>query len=138
MKKLTSLIIPVFLITGCEPSQAIKVEHNYHEIKDHLIPWEDVFSQEEHDYLVYFYSERCGHCNSIKNDVISYYLTTEETMYFVCTDIDAVFGSQSDLTGIDNITDFYIFVIPFLARLVEYAISKYYVGSSAILDYIHN
>ena len=59
-------------------------------------------------------------------------------MYFVCTDIDAVFGSQTDLTGINNITDFYIFGTPFLARLVEHAISIYYVGASAILDFIHN
>ena len=138
MKKLTSLILPVFILTGCEPNQRTEVKHNYHEIKDSLIPWSNVFDQPEHNYLVYFYSERCGHCNSIKNDIISYYLSTEETMYFVCTDIDAVFGSQSDLTGVNNITDFYILGTPFLARLVEYAIANYYVGASAITEFIHN
>ena len=138
MKKLTSLILPVFILTGCQPNQKTEVKHNYHEIKDSLIPWSDVFNQPEHNYLVYFYSERCGHCNSIKNQVISYYLTTDESMYFVCTDIDAVFGSQSDLTGVDNITDFYIFGTPFLVRLVEYAVSMYYVGATAISNYFDN
>ena len=138
MKNLTSLILPVFVLTGCQANPKPEVKHNYYEIKDSLIPWDHVFAQSENNYLVYFYSERCGHCNSIKNEVISYYLTTEETMYFVCTDIDAVFGSQTDLTGINNITDFYIFGTPFLARLVEHAISIYYVGASAILDFIHN
>lgn len=138
MKKLTSLILPVFVLTGCQANPKPEVKHNYHEIKDHLIAWEDVFNQEEHNYLVYFYSERCGHCNSIKNDIISYYLTTDETMYFVCTDIDAVFGNQTDLTGVNNISDFYIFGTPFLARLVEHTISNYYVGATAISNFINN
>ena len=139
MKKLSCLAIPLLLLTGCtNNTKPKKVVYNYHEIRDNLIDWVDVFNQIEHFYLVYFYSERCGHCNSIKSDVISYYLKNIKRMYFVCTDIDAVFGSQSDLIGINNITEFHIFGTPFLIRLVEHKISNYYVGASAILDFIHN
>ena len=138
MKNLTSLILPVFVLTGCQPAQKQPIKHNYHEVKNSLIPWSDVFDQNETDYLVYFYSERCGHCNSIKNDVISYYLTTDRIMYFVCTDIEAMFGNPKDLIGINSISEFYIFGTPFLVRLIEYAVSEYYVGANSILNYINN
>ena len=137
MNKLTSLVIPLLLLVGCSNAKKQEPEnHNYHEIRNNLIDWVDVFNQLEHDYIVYFYSERCGHCNSNKNDIISYYLTTDNKMYFVCTDLDAIFGSQKDLRGIDNIDDFYIFGTPFLIRLQEYVVSEYYAGTNAILNYI--
>ena len=138
MKKLSSLIIPIFVLTGCKAQSKQPVKHNYHEIKDSKIDWVDVFNQIEDDYLVYFYSERCGHCNSIKNEVISYYLKTDKSMYFVCTDLDAVFGSQSNIVGVDNIDDFYIFGTPFLIRMLEFKVSEYYIGANAILEFINN
>ena len=137
MNKLTSLVIPLLLLTGCNNTKKHEPEsHNYHEIRNNLIDWVDIFNQPERDYVVYFYSERCGHCNSIKNEIISYYQTTDKKMYFVCTDYDAIFGPQTDLRGIDNIEDFYIFGTPFLIRLQEYTLTEYYAGTAAILNYI--
>ncbi len=138
MKKLSSLIIPIFVLTGCQAKAKPVVQHNYHEIKDRRINWEDIFSQEESDYLVYFYSEHCGYCSSIKNEVISYYLKTDKVMYFVCTDLGATFGPQSNLVGIDNVTNFYIFGTPFLVRIMEFKVLEYYVGASSILEFINN
>ena len=139
MKKALSLVLPILLITGCEPKKQVqKEQHNYHEIKDRLIDFANVFDQAEFDYLVYFYSERCAHCNEIKNDVITYYLNSDKDMYFVCTDLDVVFGPQSDLTGIDNIDDFHIFGTPFLVRMVEHKVNEYYAGTRAILSYFDN
>ena len=138
MKKISCLAIPLLLLTGCtNNTKPKKVEHNYHEIRDNLIDWVDVFNQIEHFYLVYFYSERCGHCNSIKSDVISYYLKNIKRMYFVCTDYDAIYGQPKDLRGINNIDDFYIFGTPFLAEIFEYSVADYYAGTNAILNYIN-
>ena len=136
MKKLISLVVPLMLLVGCNNIKKAEVKHNYHEIKSDLIDWIDVFEQEEADYLVYFYSERCGHCNSIKNDIINYYLTTSNRMYFVCSDYDAVYGPQKDLRGVNNIDDFYIFGTPFLVRIQNYTVSEYYAGTTAILNFI--
>ena len=137
MKKLISLVIPLLVFASCKSNNNKKVEHNYHEIKEDLIDWVDVFNQPEHDYLVYFYSERCGHCSSIKSDMISYYLKNIKRMYFVCTDYDAIYGPQKDLRGINNIDDFYIFGTPFLVELFEYTVIEYYAGTNAILNYIN-
>lgn len=138
MKKLICLTLPLLIITGCSPSNKEEQNHNYHEIRDHLITWSDIFSIPSTDYLVYFYSERCGHCAEIKNRVIDYYEHTSNEMYFVCTDIDAVYGKTIDLTGIDNVEDFYIFGTPFLTRIYQYKVKEYYAGSNAILDFINN
>lgn len=138
MKKIVSLLVPLLTVCGCSTSSSTsETIHNYHETKNSLIPWSDVFLQEENDYLVYFYSERCGHCNEIKQDVISFYLKDLINMYFVCTDIEAVFGQSKDLIGVNNINDFYIFGTPFLSRISSYCVSEYYVGSTQIRNYIN-
>lgn len=137
MKKINSLVIPLLLITGCTANQSKSIKHNYHETKEALITWSDVFNQPEHDYLVYFYSERCGHCNEIKNQVIDYYLSSINAMYFVCTDIEAVFGQQGEIIGVSNIEEFYILGTPFLIEIHEYVVMNYYAGTRAILDFIN-
>ena len=137
MKKIICLALPLLLITGCKADNKQEPFHNYHEIRDHLISWENIFSVNSNDYLVYFYSERCGHCNEIKSTVIDYYLHTEKDMYFVCTDLDVVFGNPSDITGVDNIEDFYIFGTPFLTRIYQFKVKEYYAGTKSILSYLN-
>lgn len=138
MKMITTLALSTLIITGCTSNNRKTEEtHNYHEIRENIIAWNDVFLQDSNDYLVYFYSERCGHCNEIKQDVLSFYFKHLIDMYFVCTDIEVVFGQYKDLTGIDCIDDFYIFGTPFLTRLSENKISDYHVGSNAIKEYVN-
>ena len=136
MKTPITITLSLLLLCGCSPQKPPEEEHNYHEIKDKLIDWNYIFEQEENDYLVYFYSERCGYCNEIKQDIIKFYLAEIIPMYFVCTDFDAVVGPRGDLTGVDNIDDFYIFGTPFLSRLKNHKIANYYVGVSEIRSFI--
>ena len=112
------------------------VFHNYHEIKDRLIPWNEIFNQEEDYYFVYFYSETCGHCNDIKQDVLNYYFESINPMYFVCTNYEAVIGPKKELYGIDNIDEFYIFGTPFMIEIKDHTILDYYAGTIEILEFI--
>ena len=125
MHRFKYLLLLPFLLLSCSEDVTI---HNYHEIREHLISWNSVFEQSEDDYLVYFYSERCRHCNEIKQYVISFYLEGSCPMYFVCSDFEVVLGPKKDLKGIDNIDDFYIFGTPFLVRILLHSIESYYVG----------
>lgn len=134
MSKLKLIIFSILLLTSC--NNETPIYHNYHETKNSLISWHDIFTQEENNYLVYFYSERCGHCNEIKQDVISFYLEDIYPMYFVCTDIEVVLGPKNSLVGIDNINDFYIFGTPFLLNLVDHKVDSYYGGASEVKEYI--
>ena len=135
MPKFKTLFFLTLLFASCS-QETEPAKHNYHEIKDSQISWSDIFVQEEDSYYVYFYSELCGHCSDIKQDVISFYLKEEYVLYFVCTDYEKVTGPKKDLKGIDNIDEFYIFGTPFMVLLDDHIISDYYVGSSEILELI--
>ena len=135
MLKPLNLLVLSLLVSSCGQSEPI-VTHNYHEIKVHLINWNDIFVQCEDYYLVYFYSERCGHCKEIKQDIISYYFKDINPLYFVCTDIEVEIGPSKDLIGINNIDDFYIFGTPFLIEITNREISNYYAGQAQILEFI--
>ena len=63
-------------------------------------------------------------------------LKNKQRMYFVCTDYDVVFG-QGDISGVDNIDNFYILGTPFLVKIMEYTVTEYYAGTKAILDFLN-
>ena len=137
MKKISSLIIPFIILTSCNDENNSDDSHNYHETKESLIVWNDTFNQKEDEYIVYFYSETCGHCNAIKQDVISFYLKEYIAMYFVCTDLGVVYGNNKSIIGIDNIDDFFIYGTPSLCEIFSHKVESYYVGEKEILNYLN-
>lgn len=134
MPKLKSLVLPLLILCSCSNEPA-PIFHNYDDIKDNLISWSDVFNQEG-DYYVYFYSERCGHCNDIKQEIINLYLEELVNLYFVCTDIEAMLGPIKDLHGVNSVDDFYIFGTPFLVEINNCYVVDYYIGSEEIRGFI--
>ena len=135
MSKLLSFLLLPLLVSSCSEIEE-RPFRNYHEIKDRLISWNDVFNQEEDYYLIYYYSERCVHCNDIKQDVLYYYFNITTSMYFVCTDYEIVVGPKEDLRGIDNVDDFYIFGTPFITEIKDHIVLNYYAGTEEILAFI--
>ena len=125
------------LLSGCVPTSNIElVIYDYEDVSDARIKWSDIFSQEEDQYSVYFYSVTCGHCAEIKQNVLSYYFLDIETMYFVQTDEETKFGAVVVLTGISDIDLFHIFGTPFLVNIKEHSVSSYCGGVNSILKYI--
>lgn len=135
MPKLNRLLLLLFLITSCGSSYA-QTKHNYHEIKDRIINWNQIFEVNDERYLVYFYSERCGYCNDIKQEILNYYFLHIDSLYFVCTDLEIKTGPIKELTGINNIDYFYIFGTPFLVEFNLQTVTNYYVGKDDILSFI--
>ena len=135
MSKLEKLLISLLILCSCSKQQEI-IFHNYDEIRNSQISWENIFINEDDDFFVYFYAEKCGYCNEIKQSVLNFYLKNLVTWYFVNCDYEIRIGPTKDLTGIDNSDDFYIFGTPFLIRLQYQVVTDYYVGSQQILDYI--
>lgn len=135
MSKFIILLAFSLLISSCGSNNE-PIFHNYHEIKDRLIVWNQIFELEEDYYLIYFYSERCGYCNDIKQEVLNYYFNLSSSMYFVCTDYDIVTGPAKDLVGLNNIEEFYIFGTPFLIEVKEQSVTNYYAGKEEILAFI--
>ena len=135
MKKLKFILLPMLMMCSCAEQTEIVI-HNYHEIRNSLISWENIFFIEDDEFFVYFYAEKCGYCNEIKQSVLNFYLKNLCVFYFVNCDFEIKTGPIIDLRGIDNLDEFYIFGTPFLVKFEYRAVTDYYVGSQQILDYI--
>lgn len=143
MKKL--ILLSMTLLTSCsagvveEVPTVIVPEYDYSITKDDQIKWNDLFSQKEERYLVYFYSEYCGYCKSIKQEVLSYYLLNKEKMYFLdAIKEDAVFKSPAnDIIGLTSIDNFHIAGTPMIVEFIELTVTNLYVGCDNIRLYFN-
>ena len=135
MKKLLFLL-GVVLVSCSQQSPTKTTNYHYSDVEDH-IDWYDSFVQDSDEYLVYYYSETCAHCTLIKQEIIVYYFSEVEEMYFVNTNLNSKFGPTKDLKGICDINEFYIFGTPFLVKFKNHIVSDYYPGVSKILDYLN-
>ena len=132
------LLLFALLISGCSNTHAniISKEYDYSDVTTH-IDWIDVFSQAEDLYLVYFYSLTCGHCKEIKQEVLSYYFSSNETIYFVQADEKTIYGSSGELIGASDVSNLFIYGTPFLIKLENHVIVEYYGGEKGIREYIN-
>ena len=126
MKKLM-LILPILLLSSCSiykssehpflSSQEVSINHEYEEISNQKILWNDIFSVAKPTYFVYFYSLVCQNCNSIKNEIIEYGLANDD-IYFVQDSKEFVFGNDITKTiGISDISFFFISGFPTLIEI---------------------
>ena len=72
IKKITFLFF--ITLTSCFSNEKddVQKEYQYNDFPSSIIEYENVFDQEEVNYLVYIYSLNCRHCQQIKNDVLSF------------------------------------------------------------------
>ena len=77
MKKLM-LVFHILLLSSCSiyesteqsflSSEEVSINHEYDEIVNQKLLWNDIFSVAKPTYFVYFYSLVCQNCNSIKKE----------------------------------------------------------------------
>ena len=137
MKKCTLLVLFLAIFTSCSATKNNnKIERDYDDIEK-TITWSEIFKLDLDEYYVYFYSKTCGHCKELKPMILDYYFSTDEELYFSEANEETVYGKKSDLYGIENIDDFYIFGTPFLIKIKEKVLVEYYSGVSEIREYIN-
>lgn len=142
MKKL--LPLSILLITSCsnEAPQPVLEENrvvlDYSITEQDQIHWVDVFSQEEERYMIYFYSETCGYCRILKEDILNYYLLNKEKIYFIdAIKENATFKSPAnEMIGIKCIDEFYIAGTPMLVEFTNWTVTNLYSGVDNIKMYI--
>ena len=138
MKRCYLLILPM-LFSCANLIKEEKIELDYSVIlESDFIRWEDLFEKEEESYKVYFYSETCGYCKKLKEDILSYYLLNKERLYFCNTDTNNVVLKSNDeyLIGCDNIEDFFIPGTPYLVSFIKNKVEEIYKGLKQIKEYI--
>ena len=99
-------------------STSYETIHDYSEISDKKINWNEMFSVNYKQYFVYFYSLGCHHCNELKNDIIEFALNGQEHIYFIQESIDFVISDNIDNTiGISSIENMAILGFPSLVYI---------------------
>ena len=141
MKKLM-LILSILLLSSCSiyessdqsflSSEEVSINHEYDEIVNQKLLWNDIFSVAKTTYFVYFYSLVCQNCNSIKNEIIEYGLANDD-IYFVQDSKEFVFGNDITKTiGISDISFFFISGFPTLIEIDNAILVNHFVGVNNI------
>lgn len=138
--KYTLLLIPFLVSCGfsnneeSESEYSIISPHDYSEVSDKTISWENILSQEDGFYYCYVFSKTCSHCNAIKDYVIDYALH-KNNMYFVEYNKDipilADVSSTIDATSIDKIG---ILGTPTLLEVFNHTLISNVAGEKNILQ----
>lgn len=147
MKKLM-LILPILLLSSCSiyksseqsflsSSQEVPINHEYEEIVNQKLLWNDIFSVAKPTYFVYFYSLVCQNCNSIKNEIIEYGLANDD-IYFVQDSKEFVLGNDIlNTIGVSDISFFFISGFPTLVLIKNSKITNHIVGTKNIIDFLN-
>ena len=129
MRKFIFVIVLSSIIGSCSPNTKIEkedfdivipdLEHEYTEVSEKIIFWEDIFGFDQEMYFVYFYSQTCSHCEEIKNEMIEKALASDN-LYFVQSSNKNVLKNDVSFTiGVGNVGDFAILGYPSLVKIVN-------------------
>ena len=146
MKKLM-LILTILFLSSCSiyesseqsflSSQEVSINHEYDEIVNQKLLWNDIFSVAKPTYFVYFYSLVCQNCNSLKNEIIEYGLANDD-IYFVQDSKEFVFGNDIlNTIGVSDVSFFFISGFPTLVLIKNSKITNHIVGTKNIIDFLN-
>ena len=111
--------------------------YEYEDIKDKEIKWSDIFTVEYSHYYVYFYSPFCGHCLSIKNEVIRYSFCGSEKIFFVEASDEIKIGTNTELTiGATTVEEVWILGYPSLVDIENGVLIMNIAGANTIREFL--
>ena len=123
---------------GSKKEEPIK-EYDYEDVGDQMICWNEILSIDSESYYAYIFSRTCGHCNEIKQQVISYALNNKERFYFVEYSKDIpIITDASSVIGKDNVCDIGIVGTPSMFLVANHVVMENIVGSKNIVKTLTN
>ena len=131
MNKNIFLILPALIaLTGCDklPNMSLAkvtdetyqtIEHDYKEITSKKIDWDEMFSQPQNEYKIYFYSLTCGHCKNLKNTVIEFALQNDNFFFIEASEKVVIQKDVSNTTGAVSVSGMAIQGYPSLVKIEQ-------------------
>ena len=106
------------------------------------IKWADCLTQEEEDYLVFFHSDTCSHCQEIMGDVIAFSHEDIKKTYFANIIFEGekirVEKDKEALVGVDNIEEFYIRGTPTIIEVENGVVTANIAGKDDCLTFLNS
>ena len=137
------MVFPLFLLVlGCKSnrtsinSESIEEEivYDYDLVIDKTINWSDIFNQQLEKYLVYVFSETCGHCNEIKEDIIKQALVREDFFFVSYSKEISASEDVTNTIGKSKISEISILGTPALLGVENGILISNVAGQKAILQ----
>lgn len=133
------LLIP--LLFSCSNSSSeddpIIPTHDYNEVSEKFITWENVLSNNKKHYYVYCFSRVCKYCEEMKNEVIDIALNNAPNIYF-CNGNDIVIKDIDPIgtIGIRDVNYLFIRGYPSLIEIENNTVNAHYLGRNKVITYL--
>ena len=135
MKRLLFLI-PFLLMVSCKKEENHQ-SRSYDSINVDIsvIEWSEILSQKEKFYYSYVYSDKCGHCNEIKDQIVSFALDGKYKIYFISYDTEIpIITNDTNNIGKTDYHDLGIVGTPTLFEIGGGMVVNCHTGSSLIIS----
>ena len=134
MKKLFLFpLMTVFLVSCANENKVVAEEHDYSDVSHLLICWGDIFKIKDRQYFVYIYSETCGHCQEIKQDIISYALNHDSFYFIKFNSGIPIINDRNIVIGKDKVEELGIVGTPSMFLITDHIVEVNYVGKKEII-----
>ena len=142
MRKNKFLLISVAILSGCSLSfnesetQEYFVNevthHNYFEVENKAISWDNILNVPLENYYVYFYSPSCSHCADLKDWIIEKCLELDNIFIVKSSEKDVIGKNVTSSIGATSVSNIMILGYPSLIQVVNHVIYKNVAGKTKI------
>ena len=133
---LTSLAI----VVSCSPTREVTNNKNIVEqeeiIKNKEIPWLEALNQKENHYIIFVYSETCGHCHDMMDEIIDFAKSGILVTYFINTRKNEVPISREIIENTTDITELSILGTPTILEIESKTVIKNIAGIDKCLTFL--
>ncbi len=133
---LTSLAI----VVSCSPTREVTNNKNIVEqeeiIKNKEIPWLEALNQKENHYIIFVYSETCGHCHDMIDEIIDFAKSGILVTYFINTRKNEVPISREIIENTTDITELSILGTPTILEIESKTVIKNIAGIDKCLTFL--
>ena len=133
---LTSLAI----VVSCSPSRETTNNKNVIEqeeiIKNQSISWFDALNQKENNYIIFVYSETCGYCHDMMDEIIDFAKSEILVTYFINSQIYKVPISNEIKENIADINQLSILGTPTILEIENKIVVNNIAGIDKCLNFL--
>ena len=133
---LTSLAI----VVSCSPSRETTNNKNVIEqeeiIKNQSISWLDALNQKENNYIIFVYSETCGYCHDMIDEIIDFAKSEILVTYFINSQIYKVPISNEIKENIADINQLSILGTPTIIEIDNKIVVNNIAGIDKCLNFL--
>lgn len=127
MRKVILLLITTLVLTLAACAPEVPVILDYSSFEEQLISsYNEATYEFENKYIVYYYSQNCGHCANVKDDILHFFDSFNTLPFYIF--------NISDANDVSDLEEFY--GTPTVFVMSDGVVSESYIGSDKIYNFI--